>query len=160
MTVQQKQSSLLASDSAKVLTPVTSLSGEALNHHPLDDTIEDICKKAKLIKILRHRERLQRSTGRRSQKRGSLGLATGKVCVFCRNNDEAETVYTSHQLKDPEGNVTCPILYIYTCPICGANGKSAHTIKHCPYNTVDTVYIREITKKGRNANDRPYVDVL
>jgi len=76
--------------------------------------------------------------------------------VFCRNNGEAEAVYTSHQLKDPEGAVTCPILYIYTCPICGANGKSAHTIKYCPYNTGDTICIRELTKTGRNASGKLY----
>ena len=93
--------------------------------------MEDIFTKARLIEILRERERLQRSRPKKVQKKAS----TTKVCVFCRNNGEAETVYSSHQLKDPEGNVTCPILYIYTCPICGANGKMAHTIKYCPYNS-------------------------
>ncbi|ELU06761.1 hypothetical protein CAPTEDRAFT_104663 [Capitella teleta] len=61
----------------------------------------------------------------------------GKVCVFCRNNGEAEATYTSHQLKDADGKIVCPVLYIYTCPICGANGPNAHTIKYCPMNPSD-----------------------
>jgi len=113
-----------------------------------------------LIEILRERERLQRSKARRLQKKGASGSATGKVCVFCRNNGEAEAVYSSHQLKDPEGAVTCPILYIYTCPICGANGKSAHTIKYCPYNTGDTICIRELTKSGRNSAGKLYAGIF
>ena len=150
---QQQHQSPPSPDSATV--PLTSaactpVSGEALSRHVAPDAVEDILTKAKLIEILRERERLQRSKARRLQKKGASGSATGKVCVFCRNNGEAEAVYTSHQLKDPEGAVTCPILYIYTCPICGANGKSAHTIKYCPYNTGDTICIRELTKNGRN----------
>uniref|UniRef100_A0AAT9FG59 Nanos n=1 Tax=Enchytraeus japonensis TaxID=228735 RepID=A0AAT9FG59_9ANNE len=118
--------------------------------------VQDILTKAQLIDILREREQLQRATKTtkrvvvsggglvaspcvRATKSAAQKSATGKVCVFCRNNGEPEAVYTSHQLKDPEGNVTCPILYIYTCPICGANGKQSHTIKYCPYNTGDSL---------------------
>ena len=57
-----------------------------------------------------------------------------QVCVFCRNNGEHEDVYTSHQLKDTDGKITCPILKAYTCPICGATGENSHTIKYCPSN--------------------------
>ncbi|NP_001161595.1 nanos-like protein [Saccoglossus kowalevskii] len=56
-----------------------------------------------------------------------------QVCVFCRNNGESESVYADHALKDSEGKVTCPVLRRYTCPICGANGDEAHTIKYCPH---------------------------
>eukprot|EP00090_Calanus_glacialis_P014479 TRINITY_DN23276_c0_g1_i1.p1 TRINITY_DN23276_c0_g1~~TRINITY_DN23276_c0_g1_i1.p1 ORF type:complete len:246 (-),score=59.36 TRINITY_DN23276_c0_g1_i1:455-1192(-) len=55
-------------------------------------------------------------------------------CVFCKNNNESESVYGSHVLKDPEGKVVCPALYIYKCPICNNTGHDAHTVKHCPYN--------------------------
>ncbi|PIK38765.1 hypothetical protein BSL78_24397 [Apostichopus japonicus] len=55
-------------------------------------------------------------------------------CVFCKNNAESERVFSSHTLKDENHNITCPILRAYTCPICGANGDSAHTIKYCPLN--------------------------
>jgi len=55
-------------------------------------------------------------------------------CVFCKNNNESEAVYTSHVLKDPSGRVVCPALYVYVCPICNNTGHQAHTVKHCPYN--------------------------
>ncbi len=58
-----------------------------------------------------------------------------QVCVFCRNNGESESFYTSHCLKDSEGKVTCPVLRAYTCPLCGANGDLSHTIKYCPENS-------------------------
>jgi len=160
---QQQQSSPASPESLSIPSSsagASPVSGDALNRHVAPDAVEDILTKAKLIEILRERERLQRSKARRLQKKGASGSATGKVCVFCRNNGEAEAVYTSHQLKDPEGAVTCPILYIYTCPICGANGKSAHTIKYCPYNTGDTICIREITKNGRNATGKLYAGLF
>nr|AAW29070.1 Nanos 1 [Nematostella vectensis] len=56
------------------------------------------------------------------------------VCVFCRNNGESKKVYSSHVLKDAEGNTTCPILRAYTCPLCKASGSQSHTIKYCPKN--------------------------
>jgi len=55
-------------------------------------------------------------------------------CVFCKNNNETESVYSSHVLKDTDGKVVCPALYIYKCPICNNTGHDAHTVKHCPYN--------------------------
>ena len=58
-----------------------------------------------------------------------------QVCVFCRNNGQTESFCTSHNLKDADGKVTCPMLRAYTCPLCGANGDAAHTLKHCPENT-------------------------
>jgi hypothetical protein len=61
-----------------------------------------------------------------------------EICVFCRNNGENELIYSSHSLKDPIGNVTCPILRAYQCPICGATGSQAHTIKYCQATGDDT----------------------
>jgi len=57
------------------------------------------------------------------------------VCVFCRNNGESREFYSSHTLKDNEGNTTCPILRAYVCPLCKASGDQSHTIKYCPIYT-------------------------
>ena len=71
-----------------------------------------------------------------------------QVCVFCRNNGETESFYTSHYLKDADGKVTCPVLRAYTCPLCGANGDAAHTIKYCPENS-------QSVKNGTSGLKRP-----
>ena len=52
-------------------------------------------------------------------------------CSFCKNNGEAEKIYTSHTMKNSKGKVTCPLLKIYICPICGQTGDNAHTITYC-----------------------------
>lgn len=72
-----------------------------------------------------------------------------EVCVFCRNNGEEESFYASHSLKDLEGRVTCPVLRAYTCPICGANGDEAHTIKYCPQNQSKNVTTNAATNPKR-----------
>ncbi|XP_072883969.1 nanos homolog 1-like [Hemitrygon akajei] len=64
--------------------------------------------------------------------RGARAKPDLQICVFCRNNNESVTLYTTHVLKSPDGRVLCPILRRYTCPLCGANGDNAHTIKYCP----------------------------
>ncbi len=56
-------------------------------------------------------------------------------CVFCKNNGEASFIYSSHNLKDELGNVSCPVLREYKCPNCGAHGDKAHTLKYCPLST-------------------------
>ncbi|XP_076626165.1 RNA-binding protein nanos [Colletes latitarsis] len=53
-------------------------------------------------------------------------------CVFCKNNGEEENYYRQHLLKDTDGRIICPVLRAYTCPICGACGDVAHTVKYCP----------------------------
>merc|ERR1711963_1233949 len=56
------------------------------------------------------------------------------LCKFCLNNGEDDTKFLSHRLKDDRGRITCPVLYNYVCPICGATGPWAHTIRYCPQN--------------------------
>jgi protein nanos 1 len=76
-----------------------------------------------------------------------------EVCVFCRNNGEKEQIYTSHTLKDATNRVICPILRLYTCPICQACGDNAHTIKYCPYAEKDA-YMK-LFKDGRLSANAP-----
>lgn len=71
---------------------------------------------------------------RNRKNRESKKNRNANVCVFCRNNGESKKVYSSHVLKDAEGNTTCPILRAYTCPLCKASGDQSHTIKYCPKN--------------------------
>ena len=78
---------------------------------------------------------LQQQQSTTAVNRGGNNSNNGvQVCVFCRNNGETESVYTSHVLKDGDGRTACPILRAYTCPICKANGDTSHTIKYCPMN--------------------------
>lgn len=53
-------------------------------------------------------------------------------CRFCKQNGESPRVYRSHTLKSGNGSVVCPVLWNYTCPICGATGDYAHTRRYCP----------------------------
>ncbi|XP_026219667.1 nanos homolog 2 [Anabas testudineus] len=53
-------------------------------------------------------------------------------CRFCKQNGESPRVYRSHKLKSDDRKVICPVLRSYTCPICGATGDHAHTIRYCP----------------------------
>ncbi|BFF90974.1 protein nanos [Drosophila madeirensis] len=60
-------------------------------------------------------------------------------CVFCENNNEPEAVVNSHSVRDNLNRVLCPKLRTYVCPICGASGDSAHTIKYCPKKPIITM---------------------
>ncbi|XP_016960583.1 protein nanos isoform X2 [Drosophila biarmipes] len=60
-------------------------------------------------------------------------------CVFCENNNEPEAVVNSHTVRDNLNRVLCPKLRTYVCPICGASGDSAHTIKYCPKKPIITM---------------------
>ncbi|XP_054444456.1 nanos homolog 2 [Pteronotus mesoamericanus] len=84
---------------------------------------------------------------------GGLGASGGPatLCNFCKHNGESRHVYSSHQLKTPEGVVVCPILRHYVCPLCGATGGQAHTLKYCPLNGGHQSLYR---RSGRNSAGR------
>ena len=105
-----------------------------------------------------------------SSNSGSMGLGSGSVssvsrlppsvqlarkltaksmCVFCKNNGEMESVFSSHVLKNEEGAIVCPILRAYTCPICGVSGDKAHTIKYCPQGNNESTI--KALKQTRNS---------
>lgn len=53
-------------------------------------------------------------------------------CNFCKKNGEIPFIYQSHELKNDEGKVMCPVLRKYRCEMCNATGDNAHTKKYCP----------------------------
>ncbi|KAH9520326.1 Nanos 2 [Bulinus truncatus] len=77
-------------------------------------------------------------------------LGNRKHCVFCKKNKEETYVYSTHLLKNECGEITCPILAKFICPLCSATGKKAHTVKYCPmndgYSTVD--YLLRTPRNG------------
>ncbi|XP_044845049.1 nanos homolog 2 [Mauremys mutica] len=83
------------------------------------------------------------------QNRAATPQTPGRfICNFCRHNGESKKVYSSHLLKQADGTVLCPILRNYICPVCGATGDQAHTLKYCPQNQVkQSLYC----KGGRNS---------
>ncbi|KAM7340158.1 nanos homolog 2 [Alexandromys fortis] len=106
-----------------------------------------------IIKDRRQRQEDEEASGlqeKREQEPGVSGSLTA-ICNFCKNNGESRHVYASHQLKTPEGVVVCPILRHYVCPLCGATGDQAHTLKYCPLNSNQQSLYR---RGGRNSAGR------
>ncbi|CAH8540303.1 unnamed protein product [Dicrocoelium dendriticum] len=71
-------------------------------------------------------------------------------CVFCRSNQAPFEQYVTHKVKDRFGRVACPMLRQFICPICGATGDTAHTLRYCPKNS-QSGNRRDQGKKCRNA---------
>ncbi|KAH8318019.1 hypothetical protein KR074_000725 [Drosophila pseudoananassae] len=75
----------------------------------------------------------------KAYKRFNKSKDINRHCVFCENNNEPEAVVNSHTVRDNFNRVLCPKLRTYVCPICGASGDSAHTIKYCPKKPIITM---------------------
>ena len=61
-----------------------------------------------------HRKVLMEQSLKKSNKKKPMS------CTFCKSSNELENeVFTTHQLKDSQSHVMCPILYILKCPKCG-----------------------------------------
>lgn len=71
---------------------------------------------------------------------------SGNYCSLCKNNKEGREIYLSHNLKGPNGEVTCPILMECDCPCCGQRG---HTIAYCPENQTGTSVLKMINRHNR-----------
>lgn len=66
-----------------------------------------------------------------------------KFCKFCKDSGKNEAIYTSHNVKDKNGNTCCPILITTICNNCRIFG---HTVKFCKAIT---------NKKNKNTNQKP-----
>lgn len=68
-------------------------------------------------------------------------------------------MYRSHNLRDAQGRLQCPVLRSYICPQCGATQDQAHTRRFCPlthrgYTSVYTRPVRARSAGGRQRNTR------
>ena len=62
-------------------------------------------------------------------KRFSRTQSLKPFCKLCKAAGKKAQVYTSHWVKDRQGNVTCPTLLSQECRYCH---KAGHTPKYCP----------------------------
>jgi hypothetical protein len=69
-------------------------------------------------------------------------------CNFCRNNNESEVVYKSHNRTDVSGKIICPILANHQCEVCGVY---AHTRNYCELYKRQTKF-KQIQKYALNKN--------
>ena len=114
--------------------------------------------KSQLVQRLQENERPRNNNTKLFvSKNNSTSSPTKSVCVFCRNNGEDEKIFSSHQLKDASGRVTCPVLRDYTCPLCQASGDVAHTIKYCPKNSNPEMTTVRALKTARTSTGKKRV---
>lgn len=113
-----------------------------------------------LIQARRLKPEAQRAEDESRAKAGDVGVNGGPSedpgvhCNFCKHNGESRHVYESHPLKTLEGVVICPILRHYVCPVCGATGGQAHTLKYCPFNGDQKALKSLYRRSRRNSTSR------
>ncbi|XP_067951647.1 uncharacterized protein [Watersipora subatra] len=89
--------------------------------------LEDLAQHIPAAQRMSFLTKIQTRVDKLMQKRQQLPL-----CGFCRNNGKPPEVFLSHTARDERGRVSCPTLFKYHCPQCGAKGEDAHTISYCP----------------------------
>jgi hypothetical protein len=68
-------------------------------------------------------------------------------CKVCADSKKPESVFTSHNVRDPKTNVVlCPTLLSQKCNYCGQNG---HTTSHCKSKQKDTRIEERETKLAK-----------
>lgn len=70
-----------------------------------------------------------------------------KLCKFCKDSGKNESIYTSHNVKDKNGNTCCPILITTLCNNCRGFG---HTVKFCKAIQITN----ENNKNNKNPNQK------
>ena len=69
------------------------------------------------------------------------------LCRFCQSNGEDESWYRGHVTRSPAGKVLCPVLRVYTCPVCAVIGDNAHTSSTAPRTGGEVFTRAEIHRK-------------
>lgn len=88
----------------------------------------------------------------RTQQPHSKGPQRPRECKVCIDAGKSVEEYTSHWVKDREGNVACPTLLNQKCLVCG---KCGHTTSYCKMK-VDAPGSTFLTARNPATNEREH----
>lgn len=63
-----------------------------------------------------------------TKSRPQIYSAKKACCKVCQDAGKPENIYSTHYVKDLNGNITCPTLLSQECRYCH---KKGHTTSHC-----------------------------